>query len=83
MKYFANYAADAVIKEDDNGVRYIKSIHNLKEHAVGKESPTAWGEQGYGVTNYLEPISKEKYDGFGIEWDWSPINGQERKLSMS
>ena len=26
MKYFSNYEADAVVREDDNGKRYIKHI---------------------------------------------------------
>ena len=32
MRYFANYEADAVIREDDGGKRYIKRIERqLKE----------------------------------------------------
>ena len=29
MKYFSNYEADAVVREDDNGQRYIKHIEYL------------------------------------------------------
>ncbi|NLB81269.1 MAG: hypothetical protein GX800_06615, partial [Clostridiaceae bacterium] len=70
MKYFANYEADAVVREDDNGVRYIKEIDNLKEGRVGKDHDVAWGIPSYGVHNFLEPITKEEYDNFGITWDW-------------
>ena len=43
MRYFANYEADAVIREDDNGKRYVKRIESLKEVAVGKDNSAAWG----------------------------------------
>ena len=33
---------------------------NLTEHAVGKDSPTAWDGQGYGVIYILEPILSVK-----------------------
>lgn len=80
MKYFANYEADAVVREDDKGNRFVKSIQNLAEHAVGKDSPTAWGGQGYGVIYDLEPISRDDYDTFGVTWDWSPKTGLKRSL---
>ncbi|EJW96537.1 hypothetical protein EVA_15353 [gut metagenome] len=80
MKYFANYEADAVVREDDNGNRYIRCIENLKEHPVGKDSPTAWGIPSYGVTNFLEPISREEYETYGKTWDWSPTTGEKRVL---
>ncbi|NLZ51169.1 MAG: hypothetical protein GX899_05650 [Rikenellaceae bacterium] len=80
MKYFANYEADAVVREDDNGVRYIKEIDNLKEGRVGKDHDVAWGIPSYGVHNFLEPITKEEYDNFGITWDWDPWGGKKRTL---
>ena len=34
MRYFANYEADAVIREDDNGRRYIKRLNNLQTNLL-------------------------------------------------
>lgn len=31
MKYFANYEADAVIRENESGKRFKKTIDNLSE----------------------------------------------------
>lgn len=81
MKFFANYEADAVIREDDNGKRYVKRIESLKEVAVGKDSSVAWGIPSYGFFNRLEPITQEEYKGFGITWHWSPITGEKEKIT--
>ncbi len=80
MKYFANYMADAVVREDNHGNRYVKHIENLREHAVNKDCEAAWGGQSYGIIYLLEPITKEEYDSFGVEWDWSPKTGLKRYL---
>ena len=80
MKYFANYEADAVIREDDNGKRYVKRIESLKEVAVGKDSSVAWGIPSYGVFNKLEPITEKEYKNFGYTWDWCPRTGKRRIL---
>ena len=81
MKYFANYEADAVIREDDNGQRFIKRIERLVEAGpVSKDHKEAWGIPSYGFYNLLKPITKEEYDGFGITWDWSPLTGEKRHL---
>ena len=42
MKYFSNYEADAVVREDDNGQRYIKHIEYLIERKAGKDEREAW-----------------------------------------
>lgn len=80
MKYFANYEADAVVREDDKGQRYIKRIDNLNEVAVSKESREAWGIPSFGIRNMLEPITEEEYNGFGKKWDWCPKTGGHRTL---
>lgn len=76
MKYYSNYEADAVVRVDDNGDRYIKSIRHLRETKVSKDNMIAYGVQGYGVTNFLSEITKEEYDTFGIDWDWDPRSGK-------
>jgi hypothetical protein len=80
MKYFSNYEADAVIREDENGHRFIKKIENLKEGEASKNNKEAWGIPSYGFYNLLKPISKEDYEGYGITWDWSPETGKRRSL---
>lgn len=80
MKYFANYEADAVLREDENGKRYVKRIENLKEIVVDKDSSVAWGVPSYGVFNKLEPITEEEYKEFGKTWDWCPRTGVRRML---
>lgn len=82
MKYFENYEADAVVREDEDGKRYIKKIDSLKEHQVSRSNKEAWGIPSYGVFNLLKLITKEEYEGFGITWDWSPETGEKRSLVM-
>ncbi len=63
---------EIVIREDDNGNRYIKSTyHPRQEHRVSKEYGPAWGVSGYGVFNEIVSIPKDQYDNFGITWSWS------------
>lgn len=81
MRYFANYEADAVIREDDKGKRYVKRIENLREVAVGRDSNVAWGIPSYGFFNKLEPITEEEYKGFGKTWRWSPRTGEKEKIN--
>ena len=81
MKYYANYEADAVIRENDKGERFIKRIGRLSEGGpVSKDHKEAWGIPSFGIYNFLEPISKQEYDEFGITWDWSPKTGKRRSL---
>lgn len=80
MKYYSNYEADAVIRENENGERFIKTIENLSELPASKDNKEAWGIPSFGYYNLLEPISKEDYEGFGITWDWSPDTGDRRSL---
>ncbi len=80
MKYFANYMSDAVVREDEQGNRYVKSIATLKETPANKDSKTAWGGESYGVYYFLEPISREEYDGFGVTWEWSQKTGKRVTL---
>lgn len=83
MKYFANYEADAVVREDDNGQRYIKHIEYLIEGKASKDNEEAWGIPTCGICNFLEPITKEEYDNYGITWDWNPRTGKYRNLTKS
>ena len=80
MKYYSNYEADAVIRENENGERFIKTIENLSELPASKDNKEAWAIPSFGYYNLLEPISKEDYEGFGITWDWSPETGDRRSL---
>lgn len=80
MKYFANYEADAVVRENDNGERFIKKIDNLAEQPASNDNKEAWGIQSFGICNFLEKITKQEYDEFGITWDWSPDTGEKRTL---
>lgn len=73
--------ADAVVREDDNGNRYLKTIEHLGEIPVPKGYPEAWGGEGFGYFYELKPITKEEYVGFGKTWDWSPITGKKRFLN--
>lgn len=83
MRYFANYEADAVIREDDNGNRYKKTIDfNWEGGPAPKEDKEAWGIPSYGIYNFLEPITKREYDEFGITWDWDPRTGKKRVFSL-
>lgn len=81
MKYFANYVADAVIREDDNGQRFIIYIDNLVERGpMPKEHKETWGIPSFGIFNELTPITEQEYNEFGITWDWSPKTGKKRRL---
>ena len=70
MRYFANYEADAVIREDDNGRRYIKRLNNLQETAISNESREAWCIPSFGQFNRLVEISRHDYMTFGKKWRW-------------
>lgn len=82
MKYFSNYMLDAVVREDDNGNRYVKctDYSDLDEHLASEDDEMAWGGESYGVFYILKKITKEEYDTFGKTWDWSPIDGKKRSL---
>lgn len=76
-KYFYNYEADLVVREDENGERYFKTLedHLTERHSKNKESKAIWGIPSYGIFNKLFPISKKRYDEFGITWkEISPGN---------
>ena len=70
MKYFYNYEADAVVREDEQGRRYKKSLDMPYEGygQVSEEDDEAWGIPSYGRYNLLEPITKEQYDTFAKTW---------------
>lgn len=80
MKYFANYEADAVVRENDNGERFIKKIGRLAEQPTSKDNKEAWGIPSFGIYNFLEEITKQEYEDFGVTWDWSPDTGKRRAL---
>lgn len=67
--YYYNYEADVVVREDESGARYLKSLGDLNERFADKTSSAAWGTPSHGVMNALQPITKEQYDTFGVEWD--------------
>lgn len=77
MKYFSNYEADAVVREDDDGNRYIKTIDNLNESRVEKGYHKAYGVPSFGIHNFLEPITQDEYKTFGVKWYWSPYTGEK------
>lgn len=84
MKYFANYMADTVIRENEKGERFRKRIEHLRETGpVSKDIEEVWGIPTYGNYNELKPISKKDYDTFGIEWDWDPRTGKLRRFGGS
>ena len=80
MRYFANYEADAVIREDDCGKRYIKRIERLREVQVEEGCKEAYGIPSFGCFNQLKPITREEYQNFGKTWDWNPATGKLRYL---
>jgi len=69
MKYYANYMADAVVRVDDDGNRYIKRL-GQKEVLASENSKTAYGGEGFGVFYMLEPITKEQYYSYGRKWSF-------------
>ena len=71
-KYYSNYEADSVIREDENGKRYIRWIEHLEEVPASDDDKEAWGIPSFGKLNALRRITKEDYDGFGVTWDWNP-----------
>lgn len=82
MKYFSNYEADSVVREDDDGNRYIKTIDNLNESRVKKGYPEAYGIPSFGIHNFLRPITREEYETFGVKWYWSPYTGEKVILDV-
>ena len=70
MKYFYNYEADIVVREDDHGNRFRKSLERPYEGCcpASKDNEEVWGIPSYGRYNYLEEITKEQYDTFGRKW---------------
>jgi hypothetical protein len=74
MRYFKNYIDDAVIREDDNGNRYVKicdvhtPIFQLTESLADKQSKIAYGGEGFGIFHELTEITKEQYNSFGTSW---------------
>lgn len=73
MRYFRNNKAQIVIREDDNGNRYIKRFDIVMhqptdEIIVSPEDRTAYGEVGLGQQFPLTEINKYWYDDFGIKW---------------
>lgn len=72
-KFFGNWLDDSVIREDENGNRYIKRVTPGKipvEVAVSTDCKAAFGGQGYGEVHELLEISKEEYETYGIKWGW-------------
>lgn len=78
MKYYQNYMADAVVRVDDDGNRFVKRDDHLEEFQNNNpESKTAFGGEGYGVFYILESITKEDYDSFGITWTFGDYGVKE------
>ena len=82
--YFENYMDDAVIREDENGNRFIKTKNNIKERpSKSKQSITAYGgSDDYGIMHNLKKSSKELYDTFGIEWRFGDQQGEDEKIKI-
>ena len=80
MKYFRNNKAMAVIREDDEGNRFIKQWDE-KTHSVTPETmeepgnKTAFGEVGIGRDYPLTEVSQSWYDDFGIDWRFDKEDG--------
>ena len=71
--FFGNWLDDSVIREDENGNRYIKRFTPGKapvEVAVSADCKAAFGGQGYGEVHELREISKEEYETYGVKWGW-------------
>jgi len=75
MRYFKNFTADSVVREDDHGNRFVKTWFNfnhpdnfIEYGPAHKQSKTAYGGVGYGEFHILEPITKEEYESYGITW---------------
>ena len=78
-KFFGNWLDDSVIREDENGNRYIKRFTPGKvpvEVAVSADCKAAFGGQGYGEVHELSPISQKDYERFGIAWEWGKTPGK-------
>lgn len=80
MKYYANYMEDMVIKDDDNGQSYIKTIEDLQERPISAKGRQSIQHESFGISIVLEPISKEEYDTFGKKWYWSWRTGKKVTL---
>lgn len=63
MKYFANDYEKAVIKENENGLRFVKFL-GKKEFLAYQNSKVAYGSQEIDLVE----ISKQEYDTYGIKW---------------
>ena len=77
--FFGNWLDDSVIREDENGNRYIKRFTPGKapvEVAVSADCKAAFGGQGYGEVHELSPISPKDYERFGIAWEWGKTPGK-------
>lgn len=73
MKYWANYMADAVVREDGRGTRFYKIYDGgklTKEQRANKDSKVAYGGVGFGVIYKLKPITQEQYLAFGKGWEF-------------
>lgn len=83
MEYYKNYMADAVVRVDDDGKRFVKRIdyRGGREEFEASENPEtntmAYGGEGYGVFYILEPITKEDYDTFGRTWTFGDYGVKE------
>ena len=83
MEYYKNYMADAVVRVDNDGKRFVKWLDYMggREEYENSTNPetntTAYGGEGYGVFYMLEPITKEDYDTFGITWTFGHYGVKE------
>lgn len=78
-KFFGNWRYNSVIREDENGNRYIKRFTPGEvpvEVAVSADCKAAFGGQGYGEVHELSPISPKDYERFGIAWEWGKTPGK-------
>ncbi|MBR1400708.1 MAG: hypothetical protein IJ562_03840 [Prevotella sp.] len=80
MNYFRNNQAMVVVREDNEGNRFIKqwdeTMHRVtKETLVPTDSIIAFGAVGIGNKYPLTEISQGWYDDFGITWRYDKRNG--------
>ena len=68
LRYWGNSWDECVVREDEQGNRYIKHIGQDRESLAPAGSMAAYGGIGYGEYHLLEAISEERYLTFGKSW---------------
>lgn len=83
MNYFSNYQKDRVYSLTPEGNGTVKEVSfessrpvrfTLKTWEVTNVDTSSLQEEN-GVGCQLKEITKNEFDGFGVEWVWSPFGG--------